>query len=242
MGSEMCIRDRQQTLEASSNAVHLPVSYEWHTGWGERAGASIPIEAANPGNYTVVVEVSDATGCVGYDTALVSIFPDPDLIFINEPKEDICKGDSVMLRTVPVLSEAVTLNSVPEGAVNSSGLILTDSMEVGIDYEIFATFTNENGCSGHDSIIVRVKDCSAGNTTNDYSAQLHLYPNPVNQQLNIATQLDFEEMLIIDPQGRIIYQGPFRRNIDAVEFAPGVYLIKLTSHIGYANQKFVKLH
>ena len=140
------------------------------------------------------------------------------------------------------LIDGIIFSSNPPNAVDSMGFILTERMEVGVNYKFYAEYTNEDGCSATDSLTVRVKKCNVGNKpTPNYSDLVHIYPNPAQDQINIFTLSSFEEMSILDINGKIVYQGAFQKSVSIADFLPGVYLIRLTSSNGYANHKFVKL-
>jgi hypothetical protein len=62
---------------------------------------------------------------------------------------------------------------------------------------------------------------------NDLSG-LKLYPNPVNEILNIETSSELNEIKMFDSTGRIIFYGKGKKTIDTTNLSKGVYVVQLT--------------
>ena len=82
-----------------------------------------------------------------------------------------------------------------------------------------------------------------GINENEVSAQtLQLFPNPVNNILNINISEDFKiiQTCIFDMTGRKVYQGAFEPQVSVSNLNDGLYFISLTTVEGQViNQKFI---
>ncbi|MFN2336393.1 MAG: M4 family metallopeptidase, partial [Bacteroidales bacterium] len=66
-----------------------------------------------------------------------------------------------------------------------------------------------------------------------------VYPNPVRDNLNIISEMDFSVRLY-DLNGRLIYSGTNERSIDMVAMEQGVYLLEITSRGKVIKHKIVR--
>jgi gliding motility-associated-like protein len=118
------------TLDASQLSPYL---YTWNNG--ETASIITPSSA---GEY--IVAVTDlASGCAGYDTVNVSVFP-PSLLFLGYDIE-FCIGDEVILDAQP----GFTSYTWSDGSTNQTNTI-TDFGEVSV------TIVDTNNCVLQDTI------------------------------------------------------------------------------------------
>ncbi|MEM6802534.1 MAG: DUF5060 domain-containing protein [Bacteroidota bacterium] len=78
-----------------------------------------------------------------------------------------------------------------------------------------------------------IREVNMGDT---FFAQINLYPNPVTDQLSVAIEAlpdRLYDLRIIDTQGRVLYEAPYRSDavspeISVSQYAAGVYLLMLT--------------
>ena len=80
------------------------------------------------------------------------------------------------------------------------------------------------------------------NETFNSGAYVSLYPNPVNNNLNIDTAEELKSIKVFDITGQLIKQ--VEGNVGSVtvgDFNPGIYLVQLTNANGETvTSKFVK--
>ena len=67
------------------------------------------------------------------------------------------------------------------------------------------------------------------------NATFNLYPNPVNDVLNIQSSKNITQMIITDMQGKIVSNLNSNQNIvqvNTASFLPGLYLLQLINEDG----------
>ena len=73
---------------------------------------------------------------------------------------------------------------------------------------------------------------------------IQVYPNPVNDILNIQSEQPVFEIVILDMHGAVVYRentsGIFQKQLDLQALPKGVYVVKLTSASGTEIQELVK--
>jgi hypothetical protein len=95
--------------------------------------------------------------------------------------------------------------------------------------------TDANGCQISDSVFV---DSESGIEENK-ETNVFVYPNPVNEVLNISEPID--RVQILDVLGRIVYVSELKNNrINLSNLSAGRYTIRLYKQDGYSIHSFVK--
>ncbi len=92
------------------------------------------------------------------------------------------------------------------------------------------------------------EDENGNDTTNvisNYENRFVIYPNPVEDELTIATELRVEEISIYDIYGRqtTVYglqTTDFVNNIDVADLKAGIYFVKVRTNDGETVKRFVK--
>jgi len=71
---------------------------------------------------------------------------------------------------------------------------------------------------------------------------LTIAPNPVEDYLKIKipAEIKFDQLVIYDINGQIIYRNGFTRNIDVSKISSGLYFLEVTSPEGSVTRKFIK--
>ena len=116
-------------IDATNN---IAISYDWTTN---ETTPKITVNSAG----TYVATIQDATGCIGFDTTIVEIEPNPTVEIIAE--QDLCVGDPINLSTTdPTLTYEWS---------NGSNINSTTVKDPGF-YWVKAT--TKGGCIGEDSV------------------------------------------------------------------------------------------
>lgn len=66
-----------------------------------------------------------------------------------------------------------------------------------------------------------------------------IYPNPVNDRLNIVTNGTITNISITDFNGKVVFKG-ISKSIDISALSKGVYFVKVETEQGLSNSKFIK--
>ena len=71
--------------------------------------------------------------------------------------------------------------------------------------------------------------------------ELSLYPNPVENSLNIVFDDEVEKVEIYDVQGRKINVEKMKKNINFTNYSKGIYFLKIFAHNGVSTKKVIKI-
>jgi hypothetical protein len=67
-----------------------------------------------------------------------------------------------------------------------------------------------------------------------------VYPNPVDDSLNIVYKEEIEKIKVFDLHGRLVIEGISEKTIDVSKLSKGLYFMELISVYGKSVQKFMK--
>ncbi|MEZ4804154.1 MAG: T9SS type A sorting domain-containing protein [Bacteroidia bacterium] len=75
---------------------------------------------------------------------------------------------------------------------------------------------------------------------NTISSLLNMYPNPVQNMLNINSETEILEVLIYDMQGKLVLESGKSNTIDVNSLNKGVYVVTVRTSEGVAHQTIIK--
>ncbi|MBX3164407.1 MAG: T9SS type A sorting domain-containing protein [Bacteroidetes bacterium] len=205
-------------------------SYLWSNGAQTQSITVAPTQ-----NSTYYVTITDANGCLVNSTPItVSVSAVPAL--------------SISGSTIYCSAQIVTLTA--SGAYNyywqwggahahaSSPQIV---LKQGVTTQYTLTGTNEYGCKSVEVVTVTI-GCVGSDELEVRSDEMRVYPNPVNEILNVGLEMINKkavEIFVYDVLGReVIHNSTFNihHSIDVRGLKSGMYFLK----IGNQTQKFVK--
>ena len=221
-----------------------------------QCGGSAILNAGNPGSFylwnnasttqtisvsasgTYIVVVTDANGCTGSDTALVTINNAP-AVTASASSVIVCVDDAV-----------VTLTGTPTGGVWSgpgvTGFTLSPvAAGVGLQTAIYS-YTDANGCEGIASVNVQVNAC-VGLAENILANGVSVYPNPNNGSFTLGVNANVGALTIkiTDMQGRVVYasidknvNAGFVKQISLDTQSSGMYLMHIITNGEQQTKKF----
>ncbi len=217
--------------------------------WNGQAGGSAQT-VDSTGWY--IVEAIDSYGCTYTDTMFVTI---------NPPREaDL--GDTLYVRhgdpLVLTALEGMESYKWSDGSNLPVLSINTREFEPG-SYVYWVKVVDEDGCVGHDEVVVRVLDEKAmieGLTRVDSfqdQFEVNVYPNPLKQSEELVIQFSEEEygnvlLQIYSPLGKLIIHKEFevtnnnRKVFDiADQLSPGTHILLLIVNKQIFHKKLVIL-
>lgn len=168
--------------------------------------ATILAPTSNPAeSINYIVYVTDINGCVGSDTVTI-IVNDPPTITASDDIT-ICRGDTVTISA----SGGLTYIWAPEPfggcgtceSIEVSPTETTTYLVQGID---------ANGCASTDEVTVTVDICNT--IENNLAEQIHIYPNPASNYLNITLpdELINADIILYNILGEVISLQMKRNN------------------------------
>jgi hypothetical protein len=211
-----------------------PYDYMWST-----LDSTMSITVVTSGTYTLTV-TDTTSGCTGSDASIVNINANPT-VTASASSMTPCADDANVILTGSPAGGAFTGTSV-------SGNQFDPSIGGG-SYTIVYNYTDVNGCSGSDSVMITVNPC-VGIDEQFAFAGMAIYPNPNAGQFTF-TALDQNclEMTIeiVTVEGQVIMsnkydnvQGNFTQEIDLNDFANGVYIMRVTTDGSVYTNRVIK--
>ena len=99
---------------------------------------------------------------------------------------------------------------------------------------------------GNNSSALSEESCSiiTGESVEEHNSYINIHPNPANDKISIATELNVEEIAIYDIYGRTVRQqvnkttGP--QVIDVADLENGIYFINIKTDKGNIVKRFIK--
>ncbi|MCB9232517.1 MAG: DUF2341 domain-containing protein [Bacteroidia bacterium] len=202
-------------------------SYLWSNG-----GTASSTNAFTSGSYSVTV--TDANGCMGSDTVLISVNPLPNPV--------ITQNGFLLSTTQTFSSYQWNFNTNPVSGATSQSYTATQTGA----YSVLVT--DANGCSAlSDTVNVII----IGLNPESALAEVMVYPNPFTRVANISLQVPAAGILtleVFDLTGRFlsskvenVNQGIWKHALDLREAPAGVYLARMEINGASAVVRLVKL-
>ena len=179
---------------------------------------------------TYIVVVTNVNGCMGSDSAVVTINSNPT-VTASASSVVVCVADAI-----------VTLTGTPTGGVWSgpgvNGLLFSPTAAgVGLQSAVYS-YTDVNGCEGMDSVSIQVNAC-VGLAENILANGVSVYPNPNNGNFTLGVSANVDELVIkiTDIQGRVVYasvdnkvNAGFVKQISLDSQPSGMYLMQILAN------------
>ena len=168
------------------------------------------------------------------DGALIEVNANPSVTLANFSQSSICDDDN------PIALPA----GIPSGGTYSgSGIVGStfDPSQTGVGSQTITYTYSLNGCSGSATSSIIVETCLS---VDGDELDFHVYPNPVNEVLNIRTNGNVQSVQIYDASGKIvkskIINDQTNIELDFSDLSSGLYFIGVNS-IHSASTRIVKL-
>ncbi|MCC7533191.1 MAG: T9SS type A sorting domain-containing protein [Bacteroidia bacterium] len=208
----------------------------------------------------------------------ISTVNEPDIIFNNSHINDF-HFDSTFTESIPtgkydfyhvILHElghasllyhtnntgSILWYNVPSGQAANQRVVFIDSdnMDGGLDVMLKSTNTNYSACTNIIPMTVSVTSNCSGTSGNRYITnnpfnELEIFPNPVNDMLNIKYSLAANaktNISIYNSTGQLIKEvsnnqtiGTYTLTIDTKQFANGIYYIRFFEGVNSKQAKFI---
>jgi hypothetical protein len=179
---------------------------------------------------TYIVVVTNVNGCMGSDSAVVTINSNPT-VTASASSVLVCVDDAT-----------VSLTGTPTGGVWSGPGVSGSNFNptaagVGAQTAIYS-YTDANGCSGNATVSIQVNAC-VGFVENTLANGVSVYPNPNNGSFTLSVNANVAELTIkiTDMQGRVVYasvdknvSAGFVKQISLDTQSSGMYLMHIIAN------------
>lgn len=109
------------------------------------------------------------------------------------------------------------------------------------EFVLNSYYTNMESCSNTDTVRITFVDPIFSNIELNRDNDIHIYPNPVTDFLNIETENPIEMLEIYDINGKVlISESNLINEIDVSSLKSGIYMIKLETYETIFSYTFVK--
>jgi glucose/arabinose dehydrogenase len=226
---------------ASLSADYDPaLGYQWLQSGSVIPGATSPDYTPTvSGTYSVIVSNGSCMDTSG--TVTVTLIPAPSV--------QITGLDTFYCSNAPA---TIMSSNLPGGTYSGPGVTGStfDPAAAGVgQHAIIYSFTDSNnGCTGYDTVNVRIDVCS-GIQPADLLNQFRFYPNPVQRDfmvafdINQATEL---KLSVLNSAGQVILErrdmlasGTHKLNMSLPQVANGLYFLQIETEAGKGVQKFM---
>ncbi len=156
--------------------------------------------------------------------------------------------NSICNNAAPVQLSASPAGGIFSGNGTNTNQFDPNGLSAG-DYILNYVYTDSNGCSGSDTAFIKVENCTlvSGIGSTEY---FQVFPNPVNNNLNIQLSAATDEKLIIqiiNISGQFVFQQNVqvlahenKYSLNLTSLAQGLYHIRLTGSGKIYQSNFVK--
>lgn len=185
---------------------------------------------------TYAVSGTALNGCTDSALFTVTVNPNPTVTF--SPAQSLfCLSDPAL---------AVTGGSPANGAYSGNGIsngnFNPSVAGVGTHYVLY-TYSDVNGCSDTAGASLQVDICTGIATQENVLNDVSVYPNPVNDKLQIRTNETMQRIVIYNSLGQTVYvvqPQTVNAEVDMNDFESGVYYITVYFENGSKSVNVIK--
>jgi hypothetical protein len=203
--------------------------------WAHNASSSATEIVTPSATTTYSVTGTALNGCS--DSAVFTITVNANPVVLYTPAQTFfCLSDPAL-----VVSGGSPAGGIYTGNGISNGQFNPSNAGVG-EHNIIYTYTDVNGCSGMASDSVQVDICT-GVATELVQNGVSVYPNPVNDQLQIKANEIMQRMVIYNSLGQVVFEAqPQSANaeVDMNDFESGVYYVTVYFENGVQSVNVIK--
>ena len=182
----------------------------------------------------------------GNDNPTDTIVPEPEVLAIPENLEANALSASSIILTWDNVENALSYNVYRDGdsIANVTNPTYTDKdLEYNTEYCYTVTAVGDDDVESEESEEVCVK--TLGESIEELSSSINIYPNPVDNELFLATELRVEEIAIYDVYGRQtmrqqVNETTSQQVVDVADLDAGVYFVNIKTENGNVVKRFVK--
>jgi hypothetical protein len=117
--------------------------------------------------------------------------------------------------------------------------LTSDQVKLKADNQYTIRAENNQSCTNEVAINIGVKNCFVG-IQKTKLRNIIVFPNPVQNQLNIQTDLNYSEYQIVDLNGKILQSGLIKSQLEVSMLRPGLYYLIVSSQDVQGKIVFMK--
>jgi len=117
--------------------------------------------------------------------------------------------------------------------------LTSDEVQLQADNQYTIRAENNHSCTSEVAISIGIKDCFVGIQKTKLMS-ITVFPNPVQNQLNIQTDLKYSHYQIVDLNGKLLQSGAIKSQLDVSMLKPGLYYLIVSSQDAQGKVVFMK--
>lgn len=185
---------------------------------------------------TYSVSGTALNGCVDSTVFTVTVNPNPTVTFA--PSQTIfCLSDPIL-----AVNGGNPSNGVYSGNGISNGNFNPSAAGVGTHYILY-TYADANGCSDTAGASLQVDICTGVAAQVNVLNNVSVYPNPVNDKLQIRSIEIMQKLVIFNSLGQTVYEtqpDAVSMDVDMIDFESGVYYLTVYFENGTESVNVIK--
>ncbi len=185
---------------------------------------------------TYSVNGTALNGCIDSTVFTVTVNPNPTVTFA--PSQTVfCLSDPIL-----AVNGGNPSNGVYSGNGISNGNFNPSAAGVGTHYILY-TYADANGCSDTAGASLQVDICTGVAAQANVLNNVSVYPNPVNDKLQIRTIETMQKLVIYNSLGQTVYEtqpDAVSMDVDMIDFESGVYYLTVYFENGTESVNVIK--
>ena len=156
----------------------------------------------------------------------------------------VAAGDIIVVEVshATVSGGAFYMGAVAPAATGTSGYMKSATCSIATPTDISTINVGTPPAPANGKIVLDLVENASASSETFFADNFNLYPNPVNDVLNIASKngLNVNEVRITDLSGKVVKTQKDVSSVNVSDLAVGTYIIDVTTNEGRATSKFIK--
>lgn len=205
-----------------------PYTYVWNNG-----ATTSSIINLSPGSYNVIA--TDANGCT-----ITRNFTIASSSASSAPAIRLSFNSGNTLSTFSVIGQGIKWYATEANAIAHLNPLPSTTLVVN-NTTYYATQTT-GGCESRSPLAINAYNETLNVSDVPPNAHITLYPNPVKEILNLASESKINKVIISDHSGRKVLEKPLNgeNKVDVQSLVKGAYLIQVFTDHEMKTFKFIK--
>jgi hypothetical protein len=201
--------------------------------------AQTTVTATGAGMQTIVLTITDTTGCMATDSMNILFYSPVDTFYTYTcgfPSDSLCKLN------IPIPFGTLTWQFWNGSSYTNVGTGNCYAPTVAGTYQAFGIY--ETNCTVTQKYIV-VDSCASA--INEYmtQAKIDIYPNPANDFVGITSDSFIKNIRVLNAAGQTVMNVSLstmstKSSLNLANLMEGYYVINIVTEKGIANRKLIK--